>query len=60
MIPRDFDKRVAEKNTAAFTQQPGDIRRCVNAILTLDAFFGILHAHLYAKNAEAVDGKEER
>jgi hypothetical protein len=27
----------------------GDLRQAINAIMTLDAFFGILHADLYAK-----------
>jgi hypothetical protein len=49
MTPQEFFADVAEKNALSAIQVPGDLRQAINAIMTLDAFFGILHAALYAK-----------
>ena len=48
MKPREFFDRVAEPSADACIHENDDLRLAVNAILTLDAFFGILHAHLKA------------
>jgi hypothetical protein len=49
MTPREFFDGVAEKNALSAIETRGDLRLAVNAIMTLDAFFGVLHAALHAK-----------
>lgn len=45
MIPEMFLAAVAQPNTAAAIDSPDDMRAVVNAILTLDALVGMIHAH---------------
>jgi hypothetical protein len=47
MTPRQYFDEVAEENARLAIADRGDLRRSINAILTLDALFGILHAALY-------------
>lgn len=47
MTPRQFFDEVAEENARLAFANRGDLRRSINAIMTLDALFGILHAELY-------------
>ena len=54
MTPRDFFEQVAAKNAWRVSQSPDDIRLCVNAIISLDVFLGILHAHLFATGATPI------
>ena len=63
MTPSEFFDDVAEKNALSAIDAPGDLRQAINAIMTLDAFFGILHAALYAKgklNESRDDGWKEK
>ena len=53
MNPRWFFTEVADPNASAFLKEHDDIRLAVNAIMTLDAAFGSLHAHLRAANDPA-------
>src|SRR3712207_5041989 len=46
MTPRHFFDNIAELNVNEFLPSFWKERAAVNAILTLDAFFGILFAHL--------------
>ena len=46
-IARAFLDEVAAVNAQLAIENPGDLRLAVNAIMTLDAFFGILHAALW-------------
>jgi hypothetical protein len=46
MTPGDFLDIVATKNVVHLSEVRGSYRRAVNAILTLDAFAGILFAYL--------------
>lgn len=48
MTPKEFFEQVAEMNASLAGESPGDLRLAINAIMTLDAFFGILHASLHA------------
>ena len=54
MTPRDFFEQVVAKNAWRVSQSPGDIRLCVNAIMSIDVFFGILHAHLFVTGATPI------
>ena len=54
MTPRDFFEQVAAKNAWRASQSPDDIRLCVNAIISLDVFLLILHAHLFATGATPI------
>ena len=45
MTPRDFLDEVAHPNMVAAFKEPDDLRAIVNAILSLDALAGALHAH---------------
>jgi hypothetical protein len=47
VTPREFFDQVAEPNAGLAIANPGDLRRAINAIVTLDALFGILHAALH-------------
>ncbi len=44
MTPETFLYEVAQPNMAAALTDPDDIRAVVNAVLTLDALAGIIHA----------------
>jgi hypothetical protein len=45
VTPETFLAEVAQPNTAAAINGPGDMRAVVNAILALDALAGLIHAH---------------
>ncbi|WP_345822886.1 hypothetical protein ABC766_31860 (plasmid) [Methylobacterium fujisawaense] len=45
MTPEAFLTEVVKSNVAAALTDPNDIRAIVNAILTLDALVGMIHAH---------------
>jgi hypothetical protein len=47
MTPRHFFDDIAEKNARLAIAARHDLRLAINAFMTLDAFFGILHATLY-------------
>jgi hypothetical protein len=47
VTPREFFDEVAGPNSHSAVANPGDLRRAINAMMTLDAFVGILHAALY-------------
>jgi hypothetical protein len=57
MTPQQFFDEVAEPNARLAAADRGDLRLAVNAIMTLDALFGILHATLFdqGKMREASD-----
>lgn len=44
MTPTEFEAQVAQPNMQFALENPGDVRGIVNAILTLDALPGLLHA----------------
>jgi hypothetical protein len=46
MTPTDFLDNVVTRNVVHLGEARGSMRRAVNALLTLDAFAGILFAHL--------------
>jgi hypothetical protein len=46
MMPVDFLDNVVTRNVVHLGEARGSMRRAVNALLTLDAFAGILLAHL--------------
>lgn len=50
MTPREFLNTVTIVNARLALDHPEDIRHAVNAITSLDAFFGILHAALREQN----------
>lgn len=45
MTPGEFRDAVAHPNMVAALSDPGDVRAIVNAVLSLDALAGIIHAH---------------
>ncbi len=45
MTPAEFHDEVAQPNMEYALRHPGDVRALVNAVLTLDALAGIIHAH---------------
>jgi hypothetical protein len=45
--PRQFFDEVADRNARLAIGSPGDLCHAINAIMTLDALFGILHAALH-------------
>ncbi|TQF30014.1 hypothetical protein UNPA324_10555 [Bradyrhizobium sp. UNPA324] len=47
MTPRQFFREVAEPNAKQAITARSDLRLAINAIMTLDALFGILHATLH-------------
>jgi hypothetical protein len=49
----DYFNEVAAENANLATSYPGDLRLAINAIMTLDGFFGNLHAELHARSAPA-------
>jgi hypothetical protein len=46
MMPVDFLDNVVTRNVVHLGEARGSMRRAVNALLTLDAFAGVLFAHL--------------
>jgi hypothetical protein len=63
VTPRQFFDEVAEPNANLAIATRGDLRRAINAIMTLDALFGILHAALHEAGIVSLrrddDWKEE-
>jgi hypothetical protein len=55
MTPADFLNEVVIPNVAASGENVGDLRLAVNAILTLDALVGIIHADRYKQRLETAD-----
>ena len=47
MIPRRFMAEVAQPNMEDALRAPGGIREVTNAVLSMDAFLGILFWHLH-------------
>jgi hypothetical protein len=45
--PHEYFSQVAAENARTAVERPGDLRLAINAIMTLDGFFGSLHAELY-------------
>jgi hypothetical protein len=56
MAPRGFFDAVAAVNAELAVRNPDDLRHAINAIMALDAFFGILHASLHG--AAGVPGND--
>jgi hypothetical protein len=56
LTPRLFLDSVVKPNADELSKRNNDVRLAVNAMLTLDAFFGILYADLRARNEPAVAG----
>ena len=54
VTPRSFYDEICLPNAQVLLNAPGDIRLCVNFIMTIDAFFGVLHAHLYEQGLIAI------
>jgi hypothetical protein len=54
MTPRTFFDIVVKPNAFTLSEHFGDERCAVNAIQSLDAFFGILYAELTARNDRSV------
>jgi len=46
VTPREFFDEIAEPNAQLAVANRGDLRLAINAMMTLDAFVGILHAAL--------------
>lgn len=63
MTPRNFFDEVAEPNAFSAMAARGDMRKAINAAMTLDAFFGVLHAELHRAGSVTLrrddDWKEE-
>jgi hypothetical protein len=57
LTPRQFFDEVAEPNAHLAITHRNDLRRAINAMISLDAFFGILHAALY--NAGMISQKKD-
>lgn len=55
MTPADFLSEVVVPNVTALGENVGDLRLAVNAILTLDALVGIVHADQYKQGLETAD-----
>jgi hypothetical protein len=53
--PTDFFKDIVTPNVDALGDDVGDLRLAVNAILSLDALAGIIHADLHSKGQETND-----
>ena len=47
MKSQEYFNQVAAENARAAIDHPGDLRLAINAIMTLDGFFGTLHVELY-------------
>jgi hypothetical protein len=63
VTPRQFFDEVAEPNARSAMAARGDLRQAINAAMTLDALFGILHAVLHRTGVVTLrrddDWKEE-
>jgi hypothetical protein len=63
VTPRQFFDEVAEPNVRSAMAARGDLRQAINAAMTLDALFGILHAELHRASIVTLrrddDWKEE-
>jgi hypothetical protein len=55
MTPAAFLKDVVTPNVDAIDEHVGDVRLAVNAILSLDALVGIIHADLHERGLETGD-----
>jgi len=55
MTPADFLNEIVIPNVAALSDNVGDLRLAVNAVLTLDALAGVIHADLCKRGLEAPD-----
>jgi hypothetical protein len=53
--PADFFKDIVAPNVDALGNDVGDLRHAVNAILSLDALAGIIHADLHSRGQETND-----
>jgi len=49
MQPSEYLEKVAGQNATEAVAHPGDIRAAINAIMTLDSFFGQLHAECHQR-----------
>jgi hypothetical protein len=49
MPPQEHLDQVAGPNALDAIKSPGNVRFAINAIMTLDGFFGMLHAALFAR-----------
>ena len=54
MTPIEFRDEVAQPNMEHALRHPGDVRALVNAVLTLDALAGLIHAHGHAAETPAM------
>jgi hypothetical protein len=53
--PADFFKDIVTPNVDALGDDVGDLRLAVNAILSLDALAGVIHADLHSRGQETND-----
>ena len=60
MTPREFFDNIAEENARLAIAARHDLRLAINAIMTIDAFFGILHATLYEKGVAGVPRDDDK
>jgi hypothetical protein len=60
MTPRQFFDSVAEENARLAIAARHDLRLAINAIVKLDAFFGILHAALYVNGIGAIPPDDDK
>jgi hypothetical protein len=60
MTSRQFFDDIAEENARLAIAARQDLRLAINAIMTLDAFFGILHATLYKKSTAGVPRDDDK
>ncbi len=60
LTPRLFFESVVKPNAAELSKRNNDMRLAVNAMLTLDAFFGILYAQLRARNQPMGFAKDDQ
>jgi hypothetical protein len=60
MTPRQFFDSVADENARLAIAARHDLRLAINAIMTLDAFFGILHAALYANGISGIPPDDDK
>ncbi|WP_237482709.1 hypothetical protein [Lichenibacterium dinghuense] len=54
MTPTEFHEEVAQPNMEHSLHHPDDVRALVNAVLTLDALAGLIHAHGRAAGVPAM------
>jgi hypothetical protein len=58
--PHEYFSQVAAENARTAVERPGDLRLAINAIMTLDGFFGTLHAELGLVQERADDQWKEK